>query len=416
MRKFVFALSALSLLAASCEEFEPVVTFKYTEPDRPAFVGDDYAKAYFGVEKFTDISAIKSKYGGHGKPYTFDENIVIRGEVTTSDEAGNVYREIYLQDKSGAIDFKIGRSSSYDDYKVGQILYVNCNGMTIGEYGYKDGNYGGCGLLQLGMKRNQNIDPVTGEFKDFDDYETSYIDLQPILDAKVLKGAILPKEERVKPVTVPASDLTSDDFKKTISNAQVGKLIQFDGLKYANSVGGKEVFVLFYPNPNLNHSKNEGWNRVFVSSPTDRKSGVDYSYGIKWWALTKNRFIKMVESGAWDDLQVGSGGDLLGPIASTQTNPDNFGVGCLYKTMILDHPSAQNVSQYFLMADGKTEVQIRTSGYSRFADIEIPEDIRSGSAGLSCIGILTRYQGGAQLTLLEAWKSSDPERKSILEP
>ena len=104
MRKFVFALSALSLLAASCEEFEPVVTFKYTEPDRPAFVGDDYAKAYFGVEKFTDISAIKSKYGGHGKPYTFDENIVIRGEVTTSDEAGNVYREIYLQDKSGAID------------------------------------------------------------------------------------------------------------------------------------------------------------------------------------------------------------------------------------------------------------------------------------------------------------------------
>ena len=48
MRKFVFALSALSLLAASCEEFEPVVTFKYTEPDRPAFVGDDYAKAYFG--------------------------------------------------------------------------------------------------------------------------------------------------------------------------------------------------------------------------------------------------------------------------------------------------------------------------------------------------------------------------------
>lgn len=416
MRKFVFALSALSLLAASCEEFEPVVTFKYTEPDRPVFVSDDYAKAYFGVDNFTSISSVKSKYGGHGKPYTFDENVVIRGQVTTSDEAGNVYREVYLQDASGAIDFKIGRSSSYDDFKPGQILYVNCNGLTIGEYGYKEGNYGGSGLLQLGMKRNQNIDPVTGEFKDFDDYETAYIDLQPILDAKVLKGVILPEDERIKPAGVSSSDLTADSFKNTISNALVGKLVQFDLLRYGNSVGGKEVFCLFYPNPNLNHTKNEGWNRVFVSSPTDRATGTDYTFGIKWWALTKNRFVKMVESGAWDELQVGSGGDLLGPIATTNTKIDNFGIECLYKTMILDHPSAQSVSQYFMTPDGKAEIQIRTSGYARFADIEIPEDIRSGSVGLSCIGILTRYQGGPQITLLEAWKTPDPTKKSILEP
>ena len=66
--------------------------------------------------------------------------------------------------------------------------------------------------------------------------------------------------------------------------------------------------------------------------------------------------------------------------------------------------------------DGKAEIQIRTSGYARFADIEIPEDIRSGSVGLSCIGILTRYQGGPQITLLEAWKTPDPTKKSILEP
>ena len=413
MKKTLFALFALALGLSSCEEFEPVFTGKYPEPDALPAVSDEVAMARFGVEKFTSISDIKRKYSTHGKTYTFDDNVVIKAKVTTSEESGNVYRELYLQDETGAIDFKIGRSSSYDDYKVGQILYVNCNGMTLGEYGYKDGNYGGSGLLQLGWSRNQNFNMVTGEYENFDDYETSYIDLQPILDAKVLKGAILPADQRIKPdESVRGSDLSADSFKSTISNALVGKLVKLKNLSYGNSVNGTEVFCLFYPNPNLNHTKNEGWNRVFVSSDTNRKNGADYTYGIKWWALTKNRFVKMIESGEWDNLEVGSGNDRLGPLATTMTSVDYFGIECLYKTMILDHPSAQSVSQYF-MYDG-AEVQIRTSGYARFADMEIPEAVRSKSKTIDAVGILTRYQGSAQFTLLDAWISGDSEQKSIL--
>ena len=105
MKKIFYALFALAL-AVSCEEFEPVFTFKYDEP--APFVGatDAEALAAFGATSFTTIAELKSRYKVHEKPVKIEEPLVIRGEVTTSDESGNVYREIYLQDASGAIDFK----------------------------------------------------------------------------------------------------------------------------------------------------------------------------------------------------------------------------------------------------------------------------------------------------------------------
>ena len=60
---------------------------------------------------------------------------------------------------------------------------------------------------------------------------------------------------------------------------------------------------------------------------------------------------------------------------------------------------AYSVSQYFKM--GKTGVQVRSSGYARFADTEIPEEILNGSATVTFTGILTKYKGEAQFTLID---------------
>ena len=188
MKKILIALTALLLAATSCEEFEPVFTFKYDEPDAFKGATDAEALAKFGATEFTSIAKLKARYVSHGKPVKIEEPLVIRGEVTTSDESGNVYREIYLQDETGAIDFKIGRSSSYDDYKVGQILYINCKGLTLGEYGYKSGNYYGAGLIQLGLERGKKLDS-SGNWVNADEYEVSYVDFQPTVDAHVLKAA-----------------------------------------------------------------------------------------------------------------------------------------------------------------------------------------------------------------------------------
>jgi hypothetical protein len=426
MKKFFVALTALALMAVSCREFEPVFTFKYADTPVAAPVSDDYAMGVFGVSEFTTINALKALYTAHGKPIEIEEPMVLRAQVVSSDESGNVYREIYLQDATGAIDFKVGRSSSYDDYKPGQILYVNCLGLTLGEYGYKDKDYNGCGQLQLGLKRNMSINPSTGDWEDADDYETAYIDLEPVLRAKVLKGVILPADDpdRILPndkltgadilsygyVEVVKQKKNPTDYQTKINHPLVGQLVSLKGLKYAN-----EVFLLFYPNPNLNHTSNDPKNRVFISMPDEPEAGVDYTYGVKWWALTKNRFTLMVEDGAnngWDNLEVGSGNDHYGPIATTQTDMEFFGVEMPYKYLILTYPSAQSVSQYFEYQG--SPVAIRTSGYARFADKEIPAAVRNGSETIDVVGILSRYQGAPQITMLDAWLSSDTAHENSI--
>lgn len=497
MKKISFALIALAFMAASCQEFQPVFTLKYEDTPLEQPVTDEYALAKFGADAFTSIKDLKALYKKHGEPVEIDEPLVIRGEVTSSDESGNVYRELYLQDASGAIDFKIGRSSSYDDYKPGQILYVNCMGLVLGEYGFKDRNYSGSGQLQLGLKRNMALNLDKAEFEAADDYETAYIDLEPVLRAKVLKGAILPAEERIKPKSdISGADILSYGYDEvvvqkkspqhfqSVSNIQeplVGMLVELKGLKYADN-----IFTLFYPNPNLNHTSTDGKNRVFLSLPNqdEQWESYDYTYGVPYWALTKHRFTSMVEGAQnvgsvpfsdyadvldanvvkilqdngvedvvdlfaktpkdlgkldglsvasvqqavtaimgkmdpelrtkveWFTLVVGSGSDKYGSMGKIFTDESFFGVSMPYIQMILTYPSAQSVSQYFTYQG--SSVAIRTSGYARFADIEIPESVRNGSETLDVVGILSRYEGAPQVTMLDAWVSSDTAHSTSL--
>jgi hypothetical protein len=60
---------------------------------------------------------------------------------------------------------------------------------------------------------------------------------------------------------------------------------------------------------------------------------------------------------------------------------------------------AYAISQYFTM--GSTGVQVRTSGYARFADTKIPQEVLDGTATISFTGILTEYKGESQFTLID---------------
>lgn len=390
MKKILLAMAAFAALV-SCqsliEEWQPVFTGSY--PDGEAFV-----PVNMDAQVNCSIADLKALYTKHGAPVEIIDDLIIKGEVTTSDEDGNVYREIYIQDATGAICLKLGRSSSYDDYKIGQILYVKCKGFVVGEYGYKSGNYGGAGLLQLGLMGDGWEEFLDGSSDVEPEYETSYIDLLPIIKEHIFRGAILPEADRVKPASFTGAQLSA--MKDATQSPIVSMLTKLEGLSYGNSVGGKEIFCLFYPDPNLNHTKYESWNRVFLSSPNDRVAGADYTFGINTWSLTKNRFLILAQSGVWDDVEIG---DSSGVIGSAYTSFDNFGYEELYKDVIISHPSAQSVSHYF-MYDG-VEVQVRTSGYARFADTEIPADVIDGSKKVDIVGILSRYQGSAQFTLLD---------------
>ena len=119
-------------------------------------------------------------------------------------------------------------------------------------------------------------------------------------------------------------------------------------------------------------NKKDNDNRIFFS---------DKSWGVTTWAMSKEGFRNYLNSGVFDSGATNTG----------KTVPE-------LKATLLKNASAYSVSQYFNM--GSQTVQIRTSGYSRFADTQIDEAILGG-APINVKGILTIYQGKAQFTLID---------------
>jgi hypothetical protein len=80
--------------------------------------------------------------------------------------------------------------------------------------------------------------------------------------------------------------------------------------------------------------------------------------------------------------------------------------GLTVKQTIRENATAITTSHYFHMPQGQA-VQIRTSGFAKFADTEIDPDILGDPKGkddgalCSATGILTVYNGAAQLALVD---------------
>jgi hypothetical protein len=55
--------------------------------------------------------------------------------VTANDESGNLYKKFVIQDETGAIELSVDETNMYADYKVGQQVFVECEGLYTGKYG-----------------------------------------------------------------------------------------------------------------------------------------------------------------------------------------------------------------------------------------------------------------------------------------
>lgn len=65
---------------------------------------------------------------------TIPAGTVISGIVTTSDEWGNNYKYINIEDETGGVQIKINSTALYNKFKVGQRVFVKCDGLHIGDY------------------------------------------------------------------------------------------------------------------------------------------------------------------------------------------------------------------------------------------------------------------------------------------
>ena len=365
MKKSLFAIAALVALV-SCqslkEEWQPVLS--NPKAPAPSLISD------FDAENIISIKDLKAMY--KDKAVEIMDNVWIKGQVISSDRSGNLYKEIYIQDGTGAIDLKLGRSSLYSEFSLGQWVYVDCNGLTLGSYK---------GMPQLGLEADQT---------EGNEYETAYIDPQVVIDQHVFKG---PKAEPLKPQVITEAQVKTS-LGLVFQGELWGKLVTLEGLVYK-----KEVFCLLYPHALLPHTKDDPYNRIFLSD--------NGTWGINTWAMSKGLYTEFVKAGLFDNAEVGSGstryGNILGTprqYLKTGATLDRFGADAdlTYKEIMLKYPQANYVSHYFKF--GKTDIQVRTSGYAKFSDQKLPQAVTSAMP-VSVTGILTIYDGSAQITLLD---------------
>ena len=373
MKKSLIITAAL-LALASCglkEEFQPVFTGKYPAPE---------PERYWSDEDFGRITSIADLVSGYtiGQPKLLT-NTVIKGVVTTTDRPGNFYKSFYIQDETGGIEIKVGKNGLYNDYLLGQTVYVDCEDLTLGMYGYKSGNYGGMGMAQLGFS-----DP-TGS------YETSYMEIPLLIDAHVLRGNPSELHPVTPAVITSASQLPNPKTATQATSKLIGSMVTLKGLTYGN-----EVFCLLYLDSN--QDKKSYTNRVFLSS----SNSSDPTCGITTWAMSKEKMTEYLYSGIWDECKVGSGNTYAeDEEGNTLTVGSYRGENGLYDASINGfngiERTAYSVSQYFKL--GSTDIQIRTSGFCKFCDVEIDPDVLSGKATIDVTGVLTLYQGSFQLVV-----------------
>lgn len=144
--KYIFVVAASLFIVTGCVHDD-----KY---DQPNLDGYDCADKKGIVVPFAEV---KAKYDTNGgETYVFPEDktpndesddLYMVGYVSSSDETGNIYKTIYIQDAlenpTHGFTISVDAVSTYTRYPQGSKVYVKLNGLAVGNYGT---------LVQLGVK------------------------------------------------------------------------------------------------------------------------------------------------------------------------------------------------------------------------------------------------------------------------
>ncbi|MGL4852738.1 MAG: DUF5689 domain-containing protein [Phocaeicola sp.] len=143
------------------------------------------------------------------RTYEVTENYVIRGKIISSDQAGNVYKSVYIYDETSesAIELKL-MVSNWVNYHVGQTVYVRTKGMAIGSYRY---------MLSLGAMPTE------------EDIAKGYANRNMEDKIQVNQHIFLGARGELK-----ASDyyVVNASNYQSLTDDHLGRLIRFEGMSY----------------------------------------------------------------------------------------------------------------------------------------------------------------------------------------
>lgn len=138
--KPIFNTLGIVLMFSSCVHDD-----KYNAPNSSEYRCKDLSAD--SQLKLISLQEVKSLY--NKTAYVFDENsnLYIEGYVSSSDETGNIFKTIYIQDKAEnptqGFAISVDASNTYTHFPQGAKIYVKLAGLALGEYG---------GVIQLGKK------------------------------------------------------------------------------------------------------------------------------------------------------------------------------------------------------------------------------------------------------------------------
>jgi hypothetical protein len=173
------------------------------EFDEPAVKEYKYEKA-----ATLTIAEFKSKYNTDFAQITAP--VILKGVVNATDETGNIYKRLYLQDETGGIEISIDASNLYTKYRVGQEIFIECQDLYVGKYS---------GVLQIGYPYLKNGVETIGRMPEI-----------------VAKSHIFLNGTPDKNVTPTVVNSISE-----LTESMLDKVITIKGIFFTN--GGKESFA-----------------------------------------------------------------------------------------------------------------------------------------------------------------------------
>ena len=148
--KYTWALLAtLGFTMAGCAKFDPI-------PADQLIVGDDAAwSETMSIADFKQTFDLKDSVFSINYIDTESE-VIIKGRVTSTDVAGNIYKYMVIQDtQTGeALKVSVDAGSLSGMLPIGQVVAIRCNGLVLGRY---------AGAPQLGVRGYRNDNKIREE-------------------------------------------------------------------------------------------------------------------------------------------------------------------------------------------------------------------------------------------------------------
>ena len=167
------------------------------------------------------IAEFKAKHWQDDKSYidTITEDEVIHGWVTSSDEAGNIYKSLYITDESGAgLSIAINKRDLYKDYAIGQEIILPMKGYYVGKYN---------GQQQVGYPQ---------WYAAGNTWEVTFMP-QAMWESLVeVKGTANPDCPEVQPVEITLDELAGDSDSETLLRYQ-SKLVRITNVMFEEANG-----------------------------------------------------------------------------------------------------------------------------------------------------------------------------------